>query len=93
LSPHYNIPAFKTISFTKDVTVPTGGIFIDGYLNDDKDLYFSAQISFGTSGANFEGTCNYQISYLKCIVRMKKQCRKSRTWRKSIKKNPSQIDY
>jgi Protein of unknown function (DUF1433). len=51
----YNIPSYKSITFTGNERVPTGDFFIDSYLNNNKQLYFSAQISNGSGQHNFEG--------------------------------------
>lgn len=55
----YNVPAYKNITFTSSKTVPTGDVFIDGYINGDKKLAFSAQISLGSGESNFEGGGSY----------------------------------
>jgi Protein of unknown function (DUF1433). len=51
----YNVPSFKKINFTENKQVPTGDIFFHGYINNNKKLEFSAQISLGSGENNFEG--------------------------------------
>lgn len=51
----YNVPEYKSIKFTYKRSVPTGDLFIHGYINGDRSLAFSAQISLGGGQRNFEG--------------------------------------
>jgi Protein of unknown function (DUF1433). len=50
----YNVTSFKEINFTENKQVPTGDFFIHGYINNNKSLDFSAQISLGSGQKNFE---------------------------------------
>ncbi|WKB36023.1 DUF1433 domain-containing protein [Terrilactibacillus sp. S3-3] len=63
----YNVPSFKSITFTGNDTTPTGGLFIDGYINNDKDLNFSAQISLGAGENNFDGDSDYSNKLFKLM--------------------------
>ena len=55
---HYNIQDVKSITFTKHDISPMGVPSVEGYINDDKELWFDASISttdnfedkFGCSG-------------------------------------------
>lgn len=48
----YNIPEFKSVTFTKRYFTPMGIAHVDGYINNDKKLSFSASVSPNTN--NFE---------------------------------------
>ncbi|WP_167815078.1 DUF1433 domain-containing protein [Sporolactobacillus shoreae] len=50
----YNVPTFKSITFSGNQTFPTGSVSIDGYINHDKKLAFSATISPAAGEKNFE---------------------------------------
>ncbi|MGQ7104803.1 DUF1433 domain-containing protein [Bacillus cereus group sp. Bce041] len=55
---HYNIEGVKSITFTKKDVSPMGVPSVEGYINNDKELWFDASISttdkfedkFGCSG-------------------------------------------
>ncbi|EEL62026.1 DUF1433 domain-containing protein [Bacillus cereus] len=55
---HYNIKDVKSIKFTKNDVSPMGVPSVEGYINNDKELWFDASISttdkfedkFGCSG-------------------------------------------
>ncbi|HGO9412871.1 TPA: DUF1433 domain-containing protein [Bacillus cereus] len=55
---HYNIKDVKSITFTKNDVSPMGVPSVEGYINNDKELWFDASISttdkfedkFGCSG-------------------------------------------
>ncbi|MGH1274911.1 DUF1433 domain-containing protein [Bacillus cereus] len=55
---HYNIEGVKSITFTKKDVSPMGVHSVEGYINNDKELWFDASISttdkfedkFGCSG-------------------------------------------
>ncbi|OUB53025.1 DUF1433 domain-containing protein [Bacillus cereus] len=55
---HYNIEGVKSITFTKKAVSPMGVPSVEGYINNDKELWFDASISttdkfedkFGCSG-------------------------------------------
>ncbi|MHD0398042.1 DUF1433 domain-containing protein [Staphylococcus simulans] len=47
----YNLKEFKSITFTKTSTNPMGSKVIDGYVNGDKNMEFTAE---ATSADNFE---------------------------------------
>ncbi|PGU03309.1 hypothetical protein COD21_27270 [Bacillus cereus] len=55
---HYNIEDVKSITFTKNDVSPMGVPSVEGYINNDKELWFDASISttdkfedkFGCSG-------------------------------------------
>ncbi|PHA64412.1 DUF1433 domain-containing protein, partial [Bacillus toyonensis] len=42
---HYNIQDVKSITFTKHDISPMGVPSVEGYINDDKELWFDASIS------------------------------------------------
>jgi len=48
----YNIPDYKTVTFTDKGTVATGLSYIDGYINNDKKLSFTAHVE--PNDHNFE---------------------------------------
>lgn len=48
----YNVPKFKTVTFTDKGVVPTGLPYIDGYINNDKKLSFTAHVE--PNDHNFE---------------------------------------
>ena len=48
---HYNIQDVKSITFTKHDISPMGVPSVEGYINDDKELWFDASIS---TTENFE---------------------------------------
>lgn len=48
----YNIPEYKSVRFTKRYFTPMGIAHVDGYINSDKKLSFSASVSPNTN--NFE---------------------------------------
>ena len=50
----YNTPEFKSIKFTKRDVSPMGIPYIEGYINDDKTLDFSADVE--PNDHNFEGS-------------------------------------
>ena len=55
---HYNVKDVKSITFTKNDVSPMGVPSVEGYINNDKELWFDASISttdkfedkFGCSG-------------------------------------------
>ncbi|ARC29620.1 MULTISPECIES: DUF1433 domain-containing protein [Bacillus] len=59
---HYNIQDVKSITFTKHDISPMGVPSVEGYINDDKELWFDASISttdnfedkFGCSGELYD---------------------------------------
>lgn len=55
----YNVPSYKKTTFTKDKTIPTGSIYIHGYINGDQSLSFSAAIYLADGEENFEGDISY----------------------------------
>lgn len=50
----FNTPEFKSIKFTKRDVSPMGIPYIEGYINDDKTLDFSADVE--PNDHNFEGS-------------------------------------
>ncbi|PFR25932.1 DUF1433 domain-containing protein, partial [Bacillus cereus] len=42
---HYNIKEVKSITFTKNDVSPMGVPSVEGYINNDKELWFDASIS------------------------------------------------
>lgn len=50
----YNTSEFKSIKFTKRDVSPMGTPYIEGYINDDKTLDFSADVE--PNDHNFEGS-------------------------------------
>jgi len=50
----FNTPGFKSINFTKRDVTPMGVPYIEGYLNNDKALGFSADGE--PNDNNFEGS-------------------------------------
>ncbi|MGR6898327.1 DUF1433 domain-containing protein [Rummeliibacillus sp. BSL5] len=48
----YNVPKFKMVTFTDKGTVATGLPYIDGYINNDKKLSFTALVE--PNDHNFE---------------------------------------
>lgn len=55
----YNIPNCNAITFTDNNTVPTGDFDINGYINNNEKLGFTATVSLGGGESNFEGTIGY----------------------------------
>ncbi|MFG3612761.1 DUF1433 domain-containing protein [Rummeliibacillus stabekisii] len=49
----YNIPRFKTVTFTKEDVSPMGLPYLEGYVNNDKRLDFVAHVQ--PNDHNFEG--------------------------------------
>lgn len=48
----YNVPDYKTVTFTDKGTVASGLPYIDGYINNDKKLSFTAHVE--PNDHNFE---------------------------------------
>ena len=80
---HYNIKDVKSITFTKNDVSPMGVPSVEGYINNDKELWFDASISttdkfedkFGCSGELDKMIKNQQNLYLKLKRREGKETR------------------
>ncbi|MDM5190972.1 DUF1433 domain-containing protein [Bacillus sp. DX4.1] len=75
---HYNIKDIKSITFTKHDISPMGVPSVEGYINDDKELWFDASISttdnfedkFGCSGELYD---NYVKKPEKSVSEIEKE--------------------
>ncbi|MGH1093239.1 DUF1433 domain-containing protein [Bacillus mycoides] len=75
---HYNIQDVKSITFTKHDISPMGVPSVEGYINDDKELWFDASISttdnfedkFGCSGELYD---NYVKKPEKSVSEIEKE--------------------
>ncbi|QWI41465.1 DUF1433 domain-containing protein [Bacillus mycoides] len=75
---HYNIKDVKSITFTKKDVSPMGVPSIEGYINNDKELWFIASISttenfeddFGCSGELYD---NYMEKPAKSVSKIEKE--------------------
>ncbi|MGS0534217.1 DUF1433 domain-containing protein (plasmid) [Bacillus mycoides] len=75
---HYNIKDVKSITFTKKDVSPMGVPSVEGYINNDKELWFIASISttenfeddFGCSGELYD---NYMEKPAKSVSKIEKE--------------------
>ncbi|WKB36024.1 DUF1433 domain-containing protein [Terrilactibacillus sp. S3-3] len=63
----YNLPSFKTITFTNYNKLPTESVIIHGYINGNKRLTFSSTISLARGETNFEAQGGYTDELYKLL--------------------------
>ncbi|GGC95752.1 DUF1433 domain-containing protein [Enterococcus wangshanyuanii] len=56
----YNYEAINSITFTDSKRVPTGGTYINGYINNDTSMDFSGWLTPDTFEGNFDSSLQFE---------------------------------